>query len=83
MSITTAFVATSPAQDTAVSQVTRLVMTVGKWIRRRYAIHVHRRVLHELPDYILADIGISRSMIDGIVPERLDDAGRPKGPYPF
>jgi uncharacterized protein YjiS (DUF1127 family) len=83
MSITHAFFATSPAQDTTVSQATRLVTTVGHWIRRRYAIHMHRRVLHDLPDYILADIGISRSMIDGIVPERLDAAGRPKGPYPF
>jgi uncharacterized protein YjiS (DUF1127 family) len=83
MSITHAFFATPLAQDTTASQATRLVTTVGNWIRRRYAIHVHRRALHELPDHILADIGIRRSTINEIVPERLDDAGRPKGPYPF
>ena len=61
----------------------RAVRATTDWVKRRYAIHTHRRILHSLPDHVLEDIGISRSQIDGIVPERLDHAGRPIGPYPF
>jgi uncharacterized protein YjiS (DUF1127 family) len=83
MSVTTAdFTATTRASSNR-TLFARAVRTAGDWVRRRYAIHAHRRVLHSLPDHVLKDIGISRSMIDGVVPERLDAAGRPIGPYPF
>jgi len=83
MSITSVFVSTSPAQNGAMSGPVRVMTAVVNWMRRRYAIHMHRRTLHELPDHVLEDIGIRRSMINRIVPERLDRAGRPQGPYPF
>jgi uncharacterized protein YjiS (DUF1127 family) len=71
----------SPSQPAALLYHARRRAT-SDW-PRRYAIHTHRRILHSLPDHVLEDIGISRSEIDGIVPERLDHAGRPIGPYPF
>jgi uncharacterized protein YjiS (DUF1127 family) len=83
MSVTTAdFIASSEAASKG-AIVRRVIGATVDWVRRRYSIHMHRRVLHSLPDHVLKDIGISRSMIDGIVPERLDAAGRPIGPYPF
>lgn len=84
MSVTTADHTAQPGvlSGTAVL-LGRVARASVDWVRRRYSIYMHRRVLHSLPDHILADIGISRSMIDGIVPSRLDEAGRPIGPYPF
>jgi uncharacterized protein YjiS (DUF1127 family) len=84
MSIKTADFAVSviaPAPATPV--VARIVRAGLDWVRRRHSIRVHRRILHSLPDRVLSDIGISRGMIDHVVPERLDHAGRPAGPYPF
>jgi uncharacterized protein YjiS (DUF1127 family) len=84
MSTNTAdFTAPTMAPATASLVVARIVRSGLDWIPRRRAIHMHRSTLHRLPHYVLADIGISRDMIDSVVPERLDHAGRPAGPYPF
>ena len=84
MSTSTAdFTVPAMAPATASPVVARIVRAGLDWVRRRHSIRVHRRILHGLPDRVLADIGISRGMIDHVVPERLDHAGRPAGPYPF
>ena len=84
MSTSTAdFVAPAIAPAPATPVVARIVRAGLDWVRRRHSIRVHRRILYGLPDRVLADIGISRGMIDHVVPERLDHAGRPAGPYPF
>jgi len=56
---------------------------VANRIKRQIAVRRNRRILHDLPDFMLEDIGIDRSQIDWIVAERVDHAGNPKGPYPF
>ena len=84
MSTNTAdFAAPAIAPATAAPPIARLVQAGLDWVRRRHAIRVHRRILHGLPDHVLADIGIPREMIHHVVPDRLDHAGRPAGPYPF
>ena len=35
-----------------------------QWIRRRLRIRADRKVLQAMPDYLLSDLGISRSQID-------------------
>ncbi len=67
----------------ATPAVARIVRAGLDWVKRRHSIWLHRRILHGLPDRVLADIGMHREMIDHVVPERLDHAGRPAGPYPF
>jgi uncharacterized protein YjiS (DUF1127 family) len=52
-------------------------------MRRQIAIERNRRILHDMPDFMLQDIGIERAHIDDIVAGRLDHQGKPKGPYPF
>jgi len=83
MSAITADYAGSTEAASSGAATARIVRAAADWLRRRYSIHMHRRILHALPDHVLKDIGISRAMIDGIVPQRLDRAGRPIGPYPF
>lgn len=83
MSVTTADFITRPEKASNGAIIGRVIGATVDWVRRRYSIHMHRRVLHSLPDHVLEDIGIDRSTIDGIVPARLDAAGRPIGPYPF
>ena len=51
--------------------------------RRHIAIQRNRRALHDLPDFMLRDIGIERAQIDEIVAGRLDHQGKPIGPYSF
>lgn len=83
MSVTTADFTPTAQASSSRAIFARGARNVADWVRRRYAIYMHRRILHSLPDHVLEDIGISRSMIDGVVPERLDHAGHPVGPYPF
>ena len=76
-------IAPATVASTAVTRLARLVQAGLDWVRRRHSIRAHRRILHGLPDHVLADIGIPREMIHQVVPDRLDHAGRPAGPYPF
>lgn len=46
---------------------------------RRMRVWRDRRALHELPDYLLHDIGISRSEIDYAV----ENGRRPEFRYPY
>ena len=72
-----------PAPQAPAAKSYGVFRTVGNWIKRQIAVRRNRRILHDLPDFMLEDIGISRSQIDWIVAERIDHAGNPKGPYPF
>jgi hypothetical protein len=71
------------APATASLVVARFVRSGLDRFRRPRAIHMHRSTHHRLPHNVHADNGISRDKIDSVVPERLDHAGRPAGPYPF
>lgn len=51
---------------------------VGR-IRRHIAVQRNRRILHELPDFLLRDMGVERAQIDDIVAGRIDRYGRPTG----
>ena len=42
-------------------------LVVARRIRRRMKIRADRRVLQDMPDYMLSDLGISRSEIGGAV----------------
>lgn len=79
--ITTEWVASAPEAPATKSE--GVFRTVGNWINRQIAVRRNRRILHDMPDFMLKDIGIDRSKIDRIVAERIDHAGNPKGPYPF
>jgi uncharacterized protein YjiS (DUF1127 family) len=52
-------------------------------MQRSVEISRRRRVLHQMPDYLLKDIGISRSEIDYVAvvlaDERADPTRRPRG----
>ena len=71
------------ADETKDERKPETTRSVLDWIQRRIAIFRHRKLLHALSDSVLADIGINREQIDWIVADRLDYAGRPRGPYPF
>jgi len=79
--ITTEWVASAP--EARVAKAEGVFRMVANRIKRQIAVRRNRRILHDLPDFMLEDIGIDRSQIDWIVAERVDHAGNPKGPYPF
>jgi uncharacterized protein YjiS (DUF1127 family) len=56
------------------STTSPLVMRLAAWpvrlavrLRQRMEIRQRRRLLHQMPDFLLKDIGIYRSDIDGLV----------------
>ncbi len=73
----------APAPETRAAKAEGVFRMVANRIKRQIAVRRNRRILRDLPDFMLEDIGISRSQIDWIVAERIDHAGNPKGPYPF
>ena len=48
----------------ATSRILFAGMMVWRSLRRRRRIRADRRLLHSMPDHLLADIGMSRSQID-------------------
>jgi len=58
----TPFPARRPARRPALSVLTAAVSNLRRFVRLRRA----RQDLHELPDYLLADIGLDRSKIDEV-----------------
>jgi uncharacterized protein YjiS (DUF1127 family) len=73
----------APVSDHAIGLATRLrhtalALLAATW--RAYQLHTCRRMLHDLPDEILKDIGISRSDVRAIalmiVDCRIDETRR-------
>ena len=60
-----------------------LLRTLGARIVRRHAIWRQRQMLHEMPNELLQDVGVSPSDIDSlaelIVDGRTDPTRRPRG----
>jgi uncharacterized protein YjiS (DUF1127 family) len=59
-----------------------VVRRLAAEVRRSIEINSRRRLLHQMPDYLLKDIGISRSDIDYVAAVLVDEddvTRRPRG----
>jgi len=70
----------SPARPTAGSGLLRRVVAR---VMRAHAIQVRRRLLRELPDHLLKDIGLSRSDIDYVAQAIVDGRDDPTRQHSF
>jgi uncharacterized protein YjiS (DUF1127 family) len=60
-----------------------LLRRVVARLMRAHAIRVRRRLLRELPDYLLKDIGLSRSDIDYVAQAIVDGRDDPTRQHSF
>ena len=75
---------TVPAWMSGTGVVARRIFdTVRFFVRRQYVIRRNVRILENLSDSTLTDIGFSRGTIRSFVADHVDERGEPCGGYPF